>query len=92
MGTFFTPVFVRSPQIFLRLLFPVKTLKPFGLEHNGNTFINNSGPSLALNRYYHSCAVTPEDSSVVPMDLVNPIESICNPLEERKNKLNFTFS
>lgn len=48
--------------------------------------------SLVLNRYYHSFVVTPEDSSIVPMDLVNPIESICNPLEERKNKFNFMFS
>lgn len=56
------------------------------------TFINNSGLSLVLSRYYHSFVVAPEDSSIVPMDLVNPIESICNPLEERKNKFNFMFS
>lgn len=52
-----------------------------------HTFINNSGAFIVLNRYYyHMLVVKPEDSSIVPMDLVNTVESICNPLEDTENK------
>lgn len=43
--------------------------------------------------YWNSALVVkPKDSSVVPVDLVNAVESICNPLEKKDRQQMFSHS
>lgn len=48
---------------------------------------------IAWNNFFpNNVFLKPEDSTIVSMDLVNPIESICNPLEETNTETEWSVS